>query len=62
MFNPCIATQIKFTRNAGEAFIEAHFAGCFRVLTQLSIKQYHMVPTAAQKIANIFKDSPKIEV
>ena len=54
--------EVKFTSKSAEAFIEAYFAGCFRVLTHLQINQFHFDSTQALKITSFFKDSPTLEV
>mmetsp|Transcript_15444 Transcript_15444/g.17146 ORF Transcript_15444/g.17146 Transcript_15444/m.17146 type:complete len:211 (-) Transcript_15444:17-649(-) len=55
------AAVVKFTSKSAEAFIEAYFAGCFRVLNNLQISQFTFDSKEALKIVSFFKDNPTLE-
>ena len=57
-----IATVVKFTKKASEAFIEAYFAGWFRVINHLQINQFHFDSKEALRMADYFVDNPTLEV
>jgi hypothetical protein len=56
-----LGTQIKFTKNSAEAFIQAYFAGCFRVLSLLQINRFHFDSVQALRISSFFVNSPTLE-
>jgi hypothetical protein len=53
---------VPFGPKSGEAFIEAYFSGCFRVLSHLQINQFNFEHFQAIKICNFFISSPTLEV
>lgn len=57
-----IAVMMNFTEKAGEAFVEAYFAGCFRVIEELQFSQFNIKSKEALKITSFLKDSPTLKV
>ncbi|CAI2386678.1 unnamed protein product [Moneuplotes crassus] len=55
------AAQIKFTEKSEQAFAEAYFAGCFRVIKHLQFNQFHLQARQALNVTRFFKDSPTLE-
>ncbi|CAI2382033.1 unnamed protein product [Moneuplotes crassus] len=55
------AAQVKFTQKSEEAFAEAYFAGCFRVIKHLQFNQFHLEAKQALNVTSFFKDSPTLE-
>lgn len=56
-----LGTQVKFTKSSAEAFIQAYFAGCFRVLSHLQINRFHFDSVQALRISSFFVNSPTLE-